>query len=57
MFFDFLDARIEGVDEQNKDELLDRALYEIFKFILEKNDKNILSRLLESIQNQRKVQK
>jgi len=51
LFFNYLNTRIEKIDDHDKKELLDHDWYEIFKFLLEQDDINILQRLLESIQN------
>lgn len=50
LFFNYLNNRIEKLDEHNKKELLDHDWYEIFEFLLEQKDIYILQRLLESIQ-------
>lgn len=50
LFFNFLDVRIEEVDDHDKKELLDHDWYDIFKFLLETNRIDIFQRLLESIQ-------
>lgn len=50
MFFDFLNKRIDIVEDHDKKELLEHDLYEIFEFLLNKKEIDILQRLLESIQ-------
>jgi len=50
LFFNYLNTRIEGVDDVDKKELLDHDWYEIFNFLLEQKKIDILQRLLESIQ-------
>jgi len=50
LFFDFLDTRIERVEDSDKKELLDHDWYEVFEFLLEQKNITILQRLLESIQ-------
>lgn len=50
LFFNYLNNRIEEVDEHDKKELLDHDWYEIFEFLLEQKEIDILQRLLESIQ-------
>ncbi len=50
MFFDSLNTRIDIVEDHDKKELLDHDWYEIFKFLLDQLNIDILQRLLESIQ-------
>lgn len=50
LFFNFLNTRIDEVDDHDKKELLHHDWYEIFKFLLEQYNIEILHRLLESIQ-------
>ncbi|QOG13164.1 NACHT domain-containing protein [Arcobacter sp. FWKO B] len=50
MFFDFVNTRIDIVEDHDKKELLDHDWYEIFEFLLEQKEIDILQRLLESIQ-------
>lgn len=50
MFFDFLNTRIDIVEDHDKKELLDHDWYDIFKFLLDKKEIDILQKLLESIQ-------
>ncbi|WP_321315044.1 ATP-binding protein [Halarcobacter sp.] len=50
LFFNYLNNRIEEVDDHDKKELLDHDWYEIFEFLLEQKEIDILQRLLESIQ-------
>ena len=50
LFFNFLEARIEKVDDHDKKEFLDHDWYDIFEFLIEKNSIDIFRRLLESIQ-------
>jgi len=50
LFFDFLHNAIEETDNHTEKELLDDDWYEIFEFLLEQNDTNILTKLLNSIQ-------
>jgi len=50
IFFDFLNTRIGIVEDHDKKELLDHDWYDIFEFLLDKQDITILQRLLESIQ-------
>lgn len=50
LFFNYLNTRIEKIDDDNKKELIDHDWYEIFEFLLEQLNIDILQRLLESIQ-------
>lgn len=50
LFFNYLNTRIEEVDDHDKKELVNHDWYEIFEFLLEQKEINILQRLLESIQ-------
>lgn len=50
IFFDFLNTRIDIVEDHDKKELLDHDWYEIFEFLLDQKNIDILQRLLESIQ-------
>lgn len=50
LFFNYLNTRIEEVDDHDKKELLDHDWYEIFEFLLDKLNIGILQRLLASIQ-------
>ncbi|MDD5406720.1 MAG: ATP-binding protein [Sulfurovaceae bacterium] len=49
IFFDFLNKRIDTVEDHDKKELLDLDWYEIFEFLLEQNNTEILQKLLGSI--------
>lgn len=50
IFFDFLNTRIDIAEDHDKKELLNHDWYEIFEFLLNRNNMDILQRLLESIQ-------
>jgi hypothetical protein len=50
LFFDFLNSRIEKIDDYRQDEFLDHDWYEIFDFLLETNNKIVFQKLLELIQ-------
>lgn len=50
LFFNYLNTRIEGVDDIDKRELLDHDWYEIFEFLLEQKEIDIFQGLLSSIQ-------
>ena len=50
LFFNYLNSRIEKVDDHDKKELLDHDWYEIFEFLLEQHNITILKRILEAIQ-------
>ncbi|MDD3597835.1 hypothetical protein [Sulfuricurvum sp.] len=50
LFFNFLDARIDEADDNNKNELLDYHWYQIFEFLVATNNQYIFQKLLESIQ-------
>jgi hypothetical protein len=50
LFFNFLDIKIEKLNDQNKDEFLNHDWYEIFEFLIETDNINILERLLSSIE-------
>lgn len=50
LFFNFLDTSIEEADEHDIKELLDYPWFEIFEFLIETNNINILEKLLKSIQ-------
>lgn len=50
IFFNYLNTRFEDADDHDKKELLDHDWYEIFKFLLEQKEIDVLQRLLESIQ-------
>lgn len=50
LFFNFLDARIEEIDNHDKKELLDHDWYQVFEFLVATNNERIFQKLLESIQ-------
>ena len=50
IFFDFLNTRIEIIEDHDKKEILDHDRFEIFEFLLEQKNITILKKLLESIQ-------
>lgn len=50
LFFNFLDTRIEQVDNLNRKEFLNYEWYKIFEFLLAQNNQHILERLLKSIE-------
>jgi len=50
LFFNYLNTRIKEVDDYYKKELLNHNWYEIFKFLIEQHNINVLQRLLKSIQ-------
>lgn len=50
LFFDFLNSRIEEIDDHDKKELLDHDWYQVFEFLVATSNKSIFQKLLESIQ-------
>ncbi len=50
IFFEYLNKRIDIVEDHDKKELLDHNWYEIFEFLLEQKEIDILQRVLEAVQ-------